>query len=565
MINEMSFTALTPDIYVPTFQIKVGGTALDPETAKRIQSITVNQRSGSPDHFSLHVHDPGLKLINASGGRLVEGQDVEISIGYVGKEQLTRLIQGKISSLTADFPSSGPAMLTVDGFDRSHDLTRGTAHKSSAGSDPGTASPDSQAVPDIAANYGLRSSVDATETRTKPRVQAVQRSGDRAAPVDDGTLHFKRERPAPNTILLEWGKTLTSFSPRVTTAGQVKNVFVRGWDPNQKEAIVGKAERNDQSKLSTVGQQDLAKGSGGNSELVITNAPVSSQKEADRLAEAIMQNMKSTVTSGSGSCVGLPSMQVGSIINVKGTGRFDGAYTVAEVTHTISESGYQTSFEVNNAPSLAGLSPKSLGPGESMHGPGTGAAAGPIIGIVMENQDTEKLGRVKVRFPRLSPDDVGHWARVATLMAGPERGTFFLPQVDDEVLVAFEHGDVTRPYILGALWNGKDKPPETSADIKLIKSTSGHIIRLDDTSGSEKIEIIDNSGNNSIVIDTNGKTITIKSAQDISIEAAEGTIKLSAKNISLSSTADTKIEAKGGLTVESSGTTTIKGSTVNIN
>ena len=200
-----------------------------------------------------------------------------------------------------------------------------------------------------------------------------------------------------------------------------------------------------------------------------------------------------------------------------------------------------------------------------MHGPGTGAAAGPIIGIVMENQDTEKLGRVKVRFPRLSPDDVGHWARVATLMAGPERGTFFLPQVDDEVLVAFEHGDVTRPYILGALWNGKDKPPETSADIKLIKSTSGHIIRLDDTSGSEKIEIIDNSGNNSIVIDTNGKTITIKSAQDISIEAAEGTIKLSAKNISLSSTADTKIEAKGGLTVESSGTTTIKGSTVNIN
>jgi len=221
VINEMSFTTLTPDIYVPTFQIKVGGTALDPETAKRIQSITVNQRSGSPDHFSLHVHDPGLKLINASGGRFVEGQDVEISIGYVGKEQLTRLIQGKISSLTADFPSSGPAMLTVDGFDRSHDLTRGTAHKSSAGSDPGTASPDSQAVPDIAANYGLRSSVDATETRTKPRVQnnvtdfafltqLAEQNGYQVW-VDDGTLHFKRERPAPNTILLEWGKTLTSF------------------------------------------------------------------------------------------------------------------------------------------------------------------------------------------------------------------------------------------------------------------------------------------------------------------------------------------------------------------
>jgi len=195
---------------------------------------------------------------------------------------------------------------------------------------------------------------------------------------------------------------------------------------------------------------------------------------------------------------------------------------------------------------------------------------GAVIGVVIDNKDPQGLGRVRVKFPAFSDDEIGHWARVAVLMAGKDCGTFFLPAVQDEVLVIFEFGDITRPYILGALWNGKNKPPDKNEDgnnnLRFIKSRSGHLIRFDDTDNSEKIEIIDKSGNNSITIDTSGKTITIISAQDISIEAAQGTIKLSAKNISLSSTADTKVQAQGGLTLEGTpGTTTIKGSTVNIN
>jgi uncharacterized protein involved in type VI secretion and phage assembly len=204
----------------------------------------------------------------------------------------------------------------------------------------------------------------------------------------------------------------------------------------------------------------------------------------------------------------------------------------------------------------------------SRHDPGR--SYGVVVGLVTDNKDPEGLGRVKVKFPSSSDDEIGYWARVAVLMAGAQRGTFFLPEVDDEVLVAFERGDVMRPYIIGALWNGKDKPPDTNSDgknnLRFIKSRSGHLVRLDDTDGSEKIEIIDKSGSNSITIDTANNAITIKSAKDVSIEAPQGTIKLSAKSVNISSTADTKIQAQGGATLDGSpGTTTIKGTTVNIN
>jgi uncharacterized protein involved in type VI secretion and phage assembly len=195
--------------------------------------------------------------------------------------------------------------------------------------------------------------------------------------------------------------------------------------------------------------------------------------------------------------------------------------------------------------------------------------AGVVIGIVTNNQDEEGQGRVKVRFPWLSEADESHWARVATPMAGKERGIYFLPEVDDEVLVAFEHGDVRFPYVLGALWNGKESPPAKNDDgknnVRVIKSRSGHVIRLNDEAGKEKIEIIDKSKKNSIVFDTAENTITITADKDITLSASKGTIKLDAQNIEIKSSKDTKVEAGTGMDVKSSATLNVKGATVNIN
>lgn len=193
--------------------------------------------------------------------------------------------------------------------------------------------------------------------------------------------------------------------------------------------------------------------------------------------------------------------------------------------------------------------------------------------IVTNNQDPEHMGRVKLKFPWRSGTDESYWARIATLDAGKSRGSFFLPEVGDEVLVAFEMGSIDHPYVIGSLWNGKDTPPGTNADgknnIRTIKSRSGHElifdddkgkeivtlrtkaghrIVLDDTKGSESIKIVDNTGSNSIVIDTVKKEMRLESA-----------MKLILKSQTI------EIEAESMLTIKAGGNLTIQGAMVNIN
>lgn len=225
-----------------------------------------------------------------------------------------------------------------------------------------------------------------------------------------------------------------------------------------------------------------------------------------------------------------------------------------------------------------------------------GKAFGVAAGIITNNKDPEKLGRVKMKFPWMSDKNETDWVRVTALMTGKEMGSFFLPEVGDEVLVAFEHGDINYPFVIGSLWNGKAKPPEVNSDgknnIRKIKSRSGHEIVfddnaeekkekldihtnaghtivlddtsskekieiqtkaghkivLDDSSGKEKIEINDKTGSNKMVIDSVKNSVDIESAGQLNIKASMITI-----------------EATGQMTVKSSAILTIQGSLVKIN
>lgn len=194
---------------------------------------------------------------------------------------------------------------------------------------------------------------------------------------------------------------------------------------------------------------------------------------------------------------------------------------------------------------------------------------GVVIGIVTNNKDPEKLGRIRVKFPWLSDEDESNWARVTSLMAGRERGIFILPEIDDEVLVVFEHGDINIPYIIGSLWNGKDVPPEVNTDgknnIRIMKSRSGHVILIDDTDGKEKIEIVDKTKKNLISIDTKYNKISIISGKDIEISAPNGKITIEAQDIEIVSSASTKIEAAADMNVNASANMNIKGATIDLN
>jgi uncharacterized protein involved in type VI secretion and phage assembly len=194
---------------------------------------------------------------------------------------------------------------------------------------------------------------------------------------------------------------------------------------------------------------------------------------------------------------------------------------------------------------------------------------GVVVGIVTNNRDPWGIGRVKVKLPHLGEADESNWARIAVPMAGMERGIYFLPEVGDEVLVAFERANPRFPFILGALWNGKEQPPskndDGNNDVRIIKSRSGHVIRLNDKDGGAKIEIIDNSGKNSLVFYTDAKLIKIESAQDITLSAANGTIKLDARTIEIVSSDAAKVEASSRLDVKASGPMTLKGATIDLN
>jgi uncharacterized protein involved in type VI secretion and phage assembly len=157
-----------------------------------------------------------------------------------------------------------------------------------------------------------------------------------------------------------------------------------------------------------------------------------------------------------------------------------------------------------------------------------GRVYGVVVGIVTNLDDPDSLGRVKVKYPWLKDDSESPWARLMSFMAGNDMGGVFRPQVNDEVLVLFEHGDVRFPYVIGALWNGKDAMPsergtDSDNNVRMIKSRSGHKVLLDDTSGSEKVTVTDKAGN---TIELSSSGIVIKSSAVMvgSSNASEGMV-----------------------------------------
>jgi len=193
---------------------------------------------------------------------------------------------------------------------------------------------------------------------------------------------------------------------------------------------------------------------------------------------------------------------------------------------------------------------------------------GVVIGIVTNNKDPDGLGRVKVRFPWLSGSIESHWARVATPMAGNGRGLYFLPEVDDEVLVLFERGDVNFPFVIGALWNGKDQAPAGNSDgknaLRVIKSRSGHLIRFDDSEKAQKIEIVDATSSNRIVIDTSTDTVTITAGKNIVLEAPQGDIRLNARQVVIQASGRADIKADA-MTIAAQGSLALKGDPIDLN
>ncbi|QZY54472.1 phage baseplate assembly protein V [Crassaminicella profunda] len=216
-------------------------------------------------------------------------------------------------------------------------------------------------------------------------------------------------------------------------------------------------------------------------------------------------------------------------------------------------------------------------------------AYGVTIGIVTNNKDPDKLGRVKVRLLNRDMDNYEtDWIRIVTLMAGKKMGTFFLPEVNDEVLIAFGEGNIHKPYVIGALWNGKDSPPVTNEDgknnIRKIKTRNGSEIIFNDEENKESIEIhtpkkqsilmddekemikiYDKNKKNLLEIDIKKGQIHIKGDKKIIVESGSTNIEMngSSNNIKIESSTSLKIKSQK-IDMEASGPMKIKAASLNI-
>jgi uncharacterized protein involved in type VI secretion and phage assembly len=139
---------------------------------------------------------------------------------------------------------------------------------------------------------------------------------------------------------------------------------------------------------------------------------------------------------------------------------------------------------------------------------------GVVIGIVKDLDDPEEQGRIRVEFPWLSEEQRSNWAPIAVPMAGRERGMYFMPELEDEVLVAFDHGDFNHPFVVGFLWNGVDTPPDDGIDasVRRLRTVTGHVLEFDDRDGKERILLKSQGGNEIEVVDSPTATITIKTS-----------------------------------------------------
>ena len=540
--------------------VKVQGQDLPPTMMDLLYAVEVENSLYLPSMCTLRFYDDDFDLIDGSTVKL--GDTIEISMAPWDQPQPKTVFEGEITALEPEFNDDSISLFVVRGYDLRHRLnqrhTRTYVHMT-----------DLDIARTIIGQAGIQ--IGKANSTSPPRDHIFQdnqtdlafiqmlalRNGFELS-VDGKKVNFCK--PAPTeSIALNWRENLRSFRPRITLAEQVKEVEVRSWDRKQKQSIVEKTTV--QAHIPKIGIADEVKNSPNLASSKHTEGRIPIvREEAKTIAQSMAHEIGANYAEAEGTAIGSGSLMPGVSVKIGNVGtRFGGSYTLTSTRHIYTASGYDTEFTIE------GIRPQQVSDlvgGSSKRASGW---QGVVVGIVTDNNDPEKQNRVLVKFPALTDDYASTWAPVAAVGAGSNRGIQWLPEVNDEVLVAFEFGDINSPFVIGSLWNGKDAPPQPDAlangstVIRTMQTRVGHVIRMIDAdqSGHKRgIEIVDSSGSFKIVIDASSQEITISSGGKINLTAVQD-IALSGMNVS--------VEAKGQLQLEAKGIATLKGSLVNIN
>lgn len=531
--------------------VTIGGKELHEIAGGQLVEVNVDQHVHLPSMFMVRFHDPGMKLLD--GNKIDLTKSVEIS-SRTADNKLVKLMSGEITALEPEFGKGMVAELTVRGYDRSHRLYRERKSKTYLNIK------DSDLAEQIAGTAKLKKMIDPTPTIYEHLYQHNQsdlsflrqrawRIGYECFVVEE-TLYFCKPSTKKAELTIAWGGDLLTFSPRVTLSEQVEEVWVKGWDVQKKEAILGRAmqgqlypdtdEKDGKTWSGKLGQTSRS---------VWVDEPVVSQAEADILAAARLDELSGAFIEAEGTAFRRPDIQAGQHIRIEGLGkRLSGVYLVTRASHTYTNKGLYTRFMVTG--SRTGLLSEQLH--TDFHKQRWGGVA---PAIVTNSDDPQGWGRVKLKYPWMSEDEESHWARVVGAGGGPECGLAMIPAVEDEVMVAFQHGDFDHPVVLGGVWNGKDALPKQVREapegekplVRSWTSQSGHRITMYDNSDN-KLEI-ETKGGLRVLLDDANQAITIESGDTVQV-VAKGDLTVKGNNVSLEADGNFELRAKGNVQVD---------------
>jgi phage protein D len=552
---------------VSDVEVRVGGSPLAPDLAASIVEVRVRDNLMLPDEFLVRLSDPGLEHIDSNP--LTIGAEVEILFAGEKDARSVSVLKGQVTALEPEFGKQG-VILVARGYDHSHALNRARTSDTYQNMTPGDiarkvigrAGLEAGTIEDGGDPYEFVQQSDQTDWDF---LWALASDLDFEVVADGRTIHFRKAGgPGGSPVSVRWGEDLLGFRPRVTGIQQVEEVVVRSWNEKAKQRVEARAATPAPATSIGISRSSIVGAMGGGT-VQVGDRPGAVAGHADLLAQALASRLANAFLEAEGSAKGNPAIRAGVTLQVDGLGAsWNGSYALSATTHLMRAGrGYETHF------TIGGRTPRSL---IDLATPASRRAWGSslVIGVVTQNDDPDGLGRVRVQYPSLGDATEGWWARVVSPSAGKDRGLLMMPIVGDEVVVAFEHGDVRRPYVLGSLWNGKGTPGDLVQKDGSFALQSDKLVNVVSTGkitvkGKDALEITTDGDNTqkpqgALTLQA-GKEVTEKAGTTMSLESGQSLSIKGGTSVTIEGGTDLTIKAPS-VTVQASGVVKVSGSQV---
>jgi Rhs element Vgr protein len=568
-----------------TFKVLIAGQAV--ETLYAIRQIEVMREVNRVPSARLVIADgdpASQEFAASSSGHFVPGNEIEIRAGYHSQEEV--IFKGIIIRQGIRSDVSRPPRLVVECRDKAFKMTIGRKNRTFA------ESTDSDVITIVLSEYSLDQDIESTSTTHESLVQynasdwdfLVLRaeSNGKVVLVQDGTVKVKGPSLAGAPVAeLSYGAGLLGFDADIHSESQFSSVKSIGWSATDQQLLEMEGSDPGIAQPGNLSPADLAQVSGLD-EYTLRHAGQLTDQSLQAWSDAVLLRSRLSRVRGRATVQGTASLNPGDLVTLSGLGdRFNGTAWISGVRHEIENGTWITNIGI-------GLEPESFAQkhqADLQAPPASGLTAGvhglqPAV-VVQLQDDPQGEARVKINLPLLNSGNESIWARISTLDAGSSRGTFFRPEIGDEVLVGFLNDDPNHPVILGMLHSSALAAPVEASDDNHEKgyvSRSGMKVWFNDD--TKTIEISTPNGNSVFIdeddagirmTDINGNKlkmssdgIEMESVQDIILKAT-GDLKAEGVNIELSANAQFKAQGSGGAEVSSSAVTIIKGSMVQIN